>query len=219
MGPSKWQRNEIFEAVQRAGLSPEEFDWDPGVDESRLLHGPSGAYFVFGGVAGDYISRYSAGEGPEEERAGLSHFGLMEQVKWWLAAVRLDINTPDLWAELQGKRELLGGVSDEAIENTPLTSAEQKEIAGQLRELKGHVSRTYSLSGLQTRLLDEKLDYLADAASRVGRKDWRLMAAGLILSYALEATLPPEAARGILETLLTSIGHLLEQGPPGLPGG
>jgi hypothetical protein len=53
----KDQRNRIFEAVHDAGLSPEEFEFDLGEEESTLRHGPSGAYFVFGGVAGDYVSR------------------------------------------------------------------------------------------------------------------------------------------------------------------
>ncbi|MGC2373130.1 MAG: hypothetical protein WA484_04565 [Solirubrobacteraceae bacterium] len=219
MGLRKGQRNAIFRAVEDAGLSPEEFDWDLGADESTLRHRPSGAYFVFGGVAGDYVSCYLAGEGPVEERTGLSQYRLTQQVQFWLAHLKLDIDTPDLWAQLQGEAELLGAVFDEATENTPLTSAEQEEITGQLRELRDYVSRTYSLSEAQTRLLEEKLDYLAAATSRVGRKDWLLMAAGLMLSYVLGAALPPEAARDILGTLLTSIGHILGGGPLGLPGG
>ena len=100
-----------------------------------------------------------------------------------------------------------------------LSPAEQEEIAEQLRELRQYVVRTYSLSGLQARLLEEKLDYLTAAASRVGRKDWLLMAAGLMLSYVMEAALPPEAARDILGMLLTSIGHILGRGHLGLSGG
>jgi hypothetical protein len=86
--------------VQGAGLSPEEFDWDLGTDESTLRHLPSGAYFVFGGGAGDYASCYLAGDGPVEERTGLSQYGLMQQVELWLAAVKREIDTPGLWAEL-----------------------------------------------------------------------------------------------------------------------
>jgi hypothetical protein len=97
--------------------------------------------------------------------------------------------------------------------------AEQEEIARQLRELRDYVSRTYSLSESQSRLLEERLDYLASAARRVGRKDWLLMAAGLILGYVLTAALPPEAAMDILRTLLRSIGQILGHGPMGLPGG
>jgi hypothetical protein len=84
----KWQKNEVFDAVQEAGLSPEEFDWDLGDDESTLRHRPSGAYFVFRGVAGAYVTRYVAGDSPAEERTGLSQYRLMEQVKLWLYARR-----------------------------------------------------------------------------------------------------------------------------------
>jgi hypothetical protein len=219
MGLRKGQRNEIFRAVEDAGLSPDEFDWDFGADESTLRHRLSGAYFVFGGVAGAYVSRYLAGEGPVEERTELSQYRLMQQVQFWLTNVKLDIDTPDLWAQLQGEAELLGAVFDETTENTPLTSAERQAIAGQLRELRDYVSRTYSLSEAQTRFLEEKLDDLAAATDRVGRKDLLLMAAGLMLSYVLGAALPPEAARDILVTLLTSIGHILGSGPLALPGG
>lgn len=219
MGLRKWQRNEIFEAVQDAGLSPEEFEWDLDADESRLRHRTFDAYFDFGGVAGNYTSRYLAGDGPVEERTGLSQYRLTEQVKLWLWAVKLDIDTPDLWAQLQREAELFGALSDQSVANLPLTPAEQDEIAGQLRELTKYVSGTYSLSELQTRLLEEKIDYLVVAASRVGRKDWLLMAAGLMLSYVLEAVLPSEAARDILKTLLASIGHVLGSAPMGLPGG
>ena len=218
MGLKRWQRNEIFQAVQGAGLPPEEFDWGLGSDESTLRHAPSGAYFVFGGVPGDYASRYLAGDGPVEERTGLSQYGLMQQVAFWLAAVKRDIDTPDLWAELQRETELLGAVSHEAIENTPFTPAEQDEIAEQLRKLRDSISQTHSLSGPQMRLLEARLDYIAAAAGRVGRKDWLLMAAGVMLGYALTAALPPEAARDILGTLLTSIGHVLGRGPLELPG-
>jgi hypothetical protein len=214
---SKFQRNKVFEAIQGAGLSPEEFDWKDGASESTLRHLSSGAYFVFGGGSGRYASRYRAGDFSIEERTGLSDFGLMQQVEFWLSSVKLDISTPDLWAQLQGRAELFGSTSAESGENTPFSAAEQAGIAEQLRELKDQVSHTYSLSGPQMRLLEEKLDGLAAAAGRVGRKDWVLMAGGVMLGYVLTAALPPEAAREILGTLIMSIDHVLGFGPQELP--
>lgn len=87
------------------------------------------------------------------------------------------------------------------------------------------MTRTQALSEVQVRLLDQRLDYLADAAKRVGRKDWFLMAAEATLSYVLAAALPPDAVTHVLGTLLTSSGHILWGGhlpwgvPPGLSGG
>lgn len=220
MALGKLLRNEVVRAVQGAGFSAEEFDWgDFLAEEVTVRHRRAGASFVFGGSAGDYVSRYYVADDPVEERTGMSWFGLKQQLEFWLSALKLDIETPDLWAELQGEEELFMAVSDEAMENTPFTPAEQEEIAGQLRELKGYVIRTHSLSEAQTRLLEERLDYLAAAAGRVGRKDWMLLAAGVMLGYVLTAALPPEAARDIVGTLLTSIGHIVGGRPPGLPGG
>jgi hypothetical protein len=214
VGLTKGLRNDIFRAVEGAGLSPGEFQWDN--DESTLRHVPSGAYFAVGGVAGDYHSRYLAGDGPVEERTGISRFGLMHQVGFWLTTVKLDVETPDLWAQLQRDAGLLGAVSDEAIENTPFTYAEKEEIAERLRELGDHIRLTYSLNASQTQLLNERLGYLANALNRVGRKDWLLMFGGVILTYVLGAALPQEAARDAFETLLTSSRHVLGGGPFGL---
>jgi hypothetical protein len=69
------------------------------------------------------------------------------------------------------------------------------------------------------RALEGRLEYLAAAAGRLGRKDWLLMAAGVVFSYVLPVGLPPEAAKDILGTLLQSIGHIIGGGPLGLPGG
>ena len=98
---AKWQRNDVFEAVQKAGLSPDEFEWEAGgPNESTLHHLQSGAWFLFGGNAGGYATRYSAGDGPIDERKSASWFGVTRQVELWLSAVRRDIETPDMWVQL-----------------------------------------------------------------------------------------------------------------------
>jgi hypothetical protein len=84
----------------------------------------------------------------------------MEQVGFWLGRLKLDVDTPDLWAEVQRERALLAAVSDEAIENTPFTPAEHEEIAEQLQELKNYQTRALSLSEEQVRLLDDSHRYL-----------------------------------------------------------
>lgn len=220
MGLVKWKRNQVFEAIQAAGLAPEGFDWDGGADGNCIRHLPSEAYFVFGGVPGRYVACYAAGDDdPVEEREALSWQAQMRHVERWLAAVKRDIEMPDLWAELQHETELLGATADEAIENTPFTPDEREEIAERLQEMKDYARHTYSLSEAQMLDLDAKLDYLVDATGRLGRTDWRGVFVGIILSFALTAALPPESARHILLTLLRSIGHLLGHGFPELPSG
>jgi integrase len=47
--------------------------------------------------------------------------------------VKNDLDTPDLWAELQRDARLLGSLSSKANENTTFTSEEQKDIEQRLR--------------------------------------------------------------------------------------
>ena len=131
---AKWQRNSVFEAIQKVGLRPEEFDWD---GEDRLTHLASQAYFVFGEVAPQYRLRYRSGDGPIEERVQHSWPGVLNSVELWLWGVKSDINMPDLWGDLSRQREILGPAPGKRIENTTFSVGERAEIGKQLRKSKG----------------------------------------------------------------------------------
>lgn len=145
----------------------------------------------------------------------LSWYRLMQQVELWLADVKRDIETPDLWAQLHSGADVLTAAAMDAIEDKLFTADEQAEIARRLEELKDDISRTHELSEVQTRALGERLEYLSKAATRLGRKDWLLLAGGVILSYVLESALPPAASSDVLHALLGSIGDMLGRGLPG----
>jgi hypothetical protein len=100
------------------------------------------------------------------------------------------------------------GLGADTAENTQFTPDEQQEIATQLGELKIHVEQTYSLSGEQIRLLEAQMGYLEDAASRMGRIDWRNAAAGVFLGAIVNTVLPGNATRDALVMLFRSIGHM-----------
>jgi hypothetical protein len=88
---------------------------------------------------------------------------------------------PDLLAELQREREILTGTRYEAVGNTPFTSEELAQIAEQLRQIKEYVSTAYALSEEQALHLEAKLDDIAAAAGRMGRKDWALWVGAALL--------------------------------------
>ena len=137
---------------------------------------------------------------------------IIPRISTWLKDVKLDTDTPDLWAELQRDAELLrGATSDDVTDNTPFTPDEQNQIAARLQELAEQMRRTCSLSAAQTRTFDAKLDYLVNASRRFGRKDWLILCAGVIVT----ATIPSEAARGMFMALLRTTGHLY--GLPDIP--
>src|ERR1700691_4503420 len=138
MSPSpllpKWKKNEIFKAIEAVGLNPREFDLIGNGDvEVRIKHKWSESYFVVGGGAGHYIGRSAVGDSGDWPYQVYSWETLMTRVSSWLGEVKRDLEMPDLWAELQGDAELLGGASGEANENTPFTREEQSDIVQRLR--------------------------------------------------------------------------------------
>jgi hypothetical protein len=212
----KWQKNQIFEAIQTAGLNPKEFDLQDQDAEVRIKHKWSASCFTIGGDAGHYVGHYVVGDAPDWPIDVYSWQALIQRMSHWLTEVKRDLETPDSWAELELDAKLLGGNSDDITENMPFTLDEQREIAERLRELAEQTRRAYSLSEAQTRVLNAKLDYLVGASGRLGRIDWRNALVGAILGFVLNAALPPEYAPDILLKLLRPIGHFF--GLPELPG-
>ena len=210
----KRHRNDIVEAIQAGGLDPRQFNLNDSGIEATWKHKWSASCFTIGGRAGHYIGQRIVGDSPVTWPYEVySWQALIERVSGWVQDVKRDLNTPDLWAELQRETKLLGADSNAVIENTAFTAEEQKQIAERLRELAKHVSQMHSFSKAQIEALDKKLDYLVDASRRLGRKDWLNVFIGVILGYALTAALPPESARIIFQTFRRAVGLLYPELP------
>jgi hypothetical protein len=208
----KWNRNAIVQAMQAVGLDPLAFDLSDDDGVVRIKHKSSPSCFTIRDDGASYDARYVVGDGVEWPVNAYSWGSIIPRISTWLKDVKLDTDTPDLWAELQRDAELLrGATSDDVTDNTPFTPDEQNQIAARLQELAEQMRRTCSLSAAQTRTFDAKLDYLVNASRRFGRKDWLILCAGVIVT----ATIPSEAARGMFMTLLRTIGHLY--GLPDIP--
>jgi hypothetical protein len=208
----KWQRNVVYEAVVAGGLDPRECTFDYGDAEARITHVPSASFFLLEGDITRYTAKAVVGDSVKWP-GGLPTFWIQveERVRRWAKEVKEDVDTPDRWAESQREREILTGARYEDVENTPFTSDEQAAIAEHLRQTKEYVTRTYSLSDAQILHLEARLDDVAAAASRMGRKDWTLLVCGALLGAFVEGILPQEAVQDILSYLFGG------GGPPELP--
>lgn len=203
----KWQTNLIVKAFGPVGLDPRQFDFENGDSHFVIKHKSSPSCFTICSEGGDYTATYVVGDGIEWPISACGWQTILSRFSRWLKEVKSDLETPDLLADLQREAKLLDATFADATENTPFTLAEQNEIKARLRALAEHAQRTYSLSAAQMQALDAKLDYLVEAARRVGRKDWLILFSGVIFSYILTALLPPEAAYDLFLMFLRTIGH------------
>jgi hypothetical protein len=215
----KFQKNAIFKAVAAGGLDMNECRLDEVGDEARIHHLPSKSLFVLNGPdAGLYRGSYVVGENELVWPIEASWASVPEKVQRWATEVKEDVDTPDLWAELQRDQDIITVADFEAVENTPFTPDEQTEIATRLREIKAYVKTNYALSAEQMAHLDARFDHAEAASRRMGRKDWVVFFYGVGCTTIVQGLLPPEGLRHILTIAFRGVNDLLGGwGKPQLP--
>ena len=119
-----------------------------------------------------------------------------ERAERWARDVQRDVEMPDLLAELQREREILTGTRYGEGGNTPFTPEELAEIAEQLRSIKEYVNTAYTFSEAQRLHLEAKLDDIAAAAGRMGRKDWALWVSAALLGAVVQGDPAPRSCAG-----------------------
>lgn len=182
-----------------------------------LRHEPTGYWFAFSVKGESHQARYAPGvEAREESRNTVVWSNQLEAVRNWLIVLRHEITQPDLWAELERERQVVGELAP--VENTPFTAEERQQIARQLGEVKAYVQKTRELSAAQSRALEARLDHLIEAADRLSRVDWRDALLGVFLSTIVEAILPGEVVRDALRFIVRGLGPMFGADPiPELP--
>ena len=209
----KLQRNGVIRAIQKGGLDLSGFTLDDSGAMFCIKHKKSGSYFTVSGHAGQYSGNHVVGDNPEWPYTAHMWETVISRAEMWAHDVKLDLATPDLWADHLYETKLLEATSNGITDNAPFSLEEQKEIAVRLQGLADSIGQKFSLTGAQIRDLNEKIVYLIEAAHRVGRKDWLILCAGIILTSAIAIALPPESVRAFAVTALRAIGLLYPELP------
>ena len=217
------QQNEVLQRIQNVGLDPRSFEWDmvngpsSRVQVSRLVHRPTGGYFVFDLNRGRHWTEFSPGHEVTVEQQFPGNWGLqLDYVTSWLQAVKREYEAPDLWRALSGESRLIDAASADAA-NEPFSDDEQKQVRGQLSELRSLADQA-DISPDSKATLEARLTYLEDAVGRQGRIDWANNLVGVLMGLALQAVVPPELVREMLALAWGGLGHLFGGGGfPALP--
>jgi hypothetical protein len=149
-----------------------------------------------------------------------------------LNAVAVHESAPDLWETLYRARDYTAKPEEnpanlppiaerESDGNTPFTSAEQRQVSDQVRQIKQYVEDTYNLSSEQISHIEVVLDRLEKTSRRMGRKDWLNLFYATVAGLITQGFIPPQAEQRIIQLAIYGLGHLFGFGgpPPHLPHG
>lgn len=219
------QKNEVLALVQNADLDPARFEWsvvpsklDEEVGVSKLVYIGSPFFYQFDFSEEDgfgYYAIFSPAETlPIEE--GMVNGGWKEQkgiVANWLSYLRREVGQPDLWGEISRFRFPISSELTVAVANEAFSENEVEEIVVSLNQVRHYLSEQQCTSEEQNRLMNEKLDYLIDAAKRERKRDWMYTCVGVVLQ--LTTVLAVDAA--LRKTLWVTIWGIMIKAIEWLP--
>jgi hypothetical protein len=213
---AKALRNELYRRVTAGEFDPRELEVTFTENHARFDHGATGSSFRLSDWGTDSW-HVEAQVGTDPGSASTRNWAnACAALTSWVKAIRIYQTEPDLWAESDREAAAVE-IGAGTVENTPFDPEEQAEIVRQLAELKEYVRRTHELTGDQQRLLEERLDYAAEAAARLPRIDWRTAIVGALLSTLMAGLLPSDVVQEVLGAITRSLGHMYGLGQPWLP--
>lgn len=188
------QRNAVFACVQEEGFDPSAFDWghDPsGISMDRcsvptLVYIGTPYYFKFDRGERDFYLEFSPGRQTEIDTfQSFKWTNVIPGVRRWLGYIKKETELPDFWETLATERPLISSVSYSGDDNSPFTAEERIKLLQGLEEIKAYLKSGRELSLEQHKIIDAKFEYLQEASSRLGRKDWQGILISTLLSTAL----------------------------------
>lgn len=212
------QRNLILQLIQETELTPSEFSWaevsstqSPPMLISRLDHAPTGFYFLFDYLQEKHWVRFSPGkESLVETRYSGDWPNELQAVMRWLDYLKLEHQSPDLWAMIEQERQLMLSATSTDIDNAPFSVEEQRRISTAVNELRAYVQVTANLTQAQLEFVSDRLSHLEESAGRLGRKDWITLAIGALTNVIVGVALAPDAARDLLRTANGLLGWVVK---------
>lgn len=132
--------------------------------------------------------------------------GLVEVRATRLSATSIEI----LVSKVSPRLGFMGGLDIDGGQNSPFAKDEIAQIKLGLNKVGDSIAKRKDLSDEQLDLLHRKLQEVADAASRLGRKDWIMFATGTITNTVTSAAFPPEAARAIFVAMNDGLAWIFE---------
>lgn len=220
---AKWdlmasQRNEVLESIKYYGLEPFNFEWGTSLS-SRIdkLYVPvlrfknSDFFFKFDCELGRHYAVYSPGEEKITDYFNTDSWHHQRNCcDSWLSYLKREITAPDLWSEV-AKYQIPSGMEVKPdILNEQFTIPQVERIVQGLQQIKDYLEKEKLISKEHREFVEEKLNYLAEAARRQGRKDWIHTAIGVLGTICVALTLSIEQGRTLFNILKGAVIGIIQ---------
>lgn len=126
----------------------------------------------------------------------LPDFGVVE-----IRVVEIDVSVRIMITEVSPRRGFSAAYVADESDNSPFGSDESARIAKDLEKVGAQIADREDVTPQQLAMLKAKLDEIAGASTRLGRKDWTMFSAGTLTNVVVGAAFAPEAAKALFVAL------------------
>jgi hypothetical protein len=124
-----------------------------------------------------------------------------------------DQESPDNWRDWDLNRTVLDALSPSSADNSAFNMEEAASIERTLSAFRLEAIAKLELQEEEVKKLNENIDYLIESSTRLGRKDWIMIAASTIITVVVALSLDTSRGRTLFE-LFRSALSALGFGPP-----
>jgi hypothetical protein len=202
----KKERNDLFGAIIAGGLQPTDFSEVNG-DTYMLTYKKSRFIMTIVQVQGGYktssfptVEEYSSGYVYEWE-------GCVKYCNAWAEFIKVENDTPDLWAEAQTNAKLF--TLNPSVPNEMFNAAELRQLEGQVRLLLSGLA-SLALPAHAEKVLIDTINEIPEKASRFSKKELEGWFMGAFISQVTNLALSPEHVAAIGHLLKTTFMGLLQ---------
>ena len=222
---NKVLKNELFEAAQRVALPVRDFRWvDSNASStdtwSRLEHvaRPADFYMEFApGARTDYSVSLRPGIVRPLDNYTTTWGGLSSLVSSWALTVAAELEAPDLWELASSDARLTSKVfADEQHLDEAFTPRELENIRSRLQEIAEYAKKVSNGDELTLSLIASRVEYLIEASRRSTRRDYTILAYGVLLDLGLHVVSSSEWYRGFVAFGLRLLGEAIGSSDPSL---
>jgi hypothetical protein len=135
---------------------------------------------------------------------------------WLKKAVQVyidDLLEPDLWGQVLNQGPLVSSSMLDEEETSKFQDDEKVQLRLAINEFQLLVSKTFQPSQVESKIIENRLDYLSNRLNELNRIDWRALALSTILSISIALSLDTERGK-VLFTLFKQVFwkilHLLQ---------
>jgi hypothetical protein len=105
------------------------------------------------------------------------------------------------------------GIVGDDPTNLPFTEAERERIAESIKEVKAELAASGRHTAEQLSLINRKLDEIAAASERLGRKDWLNYVAGSLTGLCISAAFAPDVTKSLFQAVNSAFSWLFNNAP------